>query len=389
MNRRKLLQLMSGAALIPVLPYSLSRASAFNGRRVILLELSGANDGLNTLVPYSDQRYYELRPTIGLTTNKLISLDQEFALHNSLQKLMPLWEAGQFAMVHGLGYPSPNRSHFKSIALWETGGDGHTSKRQGWMTHDIEHAYASNEVDAHGIVLGGGMGIFSSAEGNWLSMSSADQFADLKTPAFSGTPATNPAMAMLLDSAQVLQSSLNRISNKIKNNRKRAQLRGGALSQQMAHAINIINSDVNAPVIKLSLGGFDTHENQLGRHQALLKHAANAIAALHKELKISGQWDNTVLVTYSEFGRRAFENKSGGTDHGTAAAHMITGGGIKGGLYGNAPDLGALVDGDLQHTMDYRAVYSRVLADWLQLPTDSFSAFADHRLDGLIQESAG
>lgn len=384
MNRRKLIQLMGTAALLPVLPFSLSHGRSFSGRRVILLELSGANDGLNTVVPYQDDRYYELRPKIGLSADKVITLDNEFALHKSLKPIMPLWESGEFAVVHGLGYPAPNRSHFKSIALWETGGDGNRSSHTGWATHDIEHAYASNELDAHGIVLGGGMGIFSSAEGNWLSMSSVDQFSNLQSPDTTRTLSNNPAMAMLLDSAQVLQSSLTRISNKIKDNKKRVRVPGGPFSQQMSHAINIINSGIDVPVIKLKLGGFDTHENQLTRHQNLLKQAAVAISALKKELTKTDQWDNTVLVTYSEFGRRAKENKSGGTDHGTAAAHILTGGGINGGLYGESPDLGNLLKGDLQHTMDYRAVYSRVLSDWLQLPSDSFAAYRDNRLDQLL-----
>lgn len=387
MNRRKLLQLMSTAALLPLLPLlpaSLAQAGQFNGRRVILLELSGANDGLNTLVPFSDERYYELRPNIGIKKNKLITIDQDFALNNALQNLMPLWESGEFAMIHGLGYPSPNRSHFKSIALWETGGDGNRAAYSGWSTHDIEHAYANTEIDAHGIVLGGGMGVFSSAEGNWLSMSSADQFADLKTPEIEISSTPNAAMEMLLDSAAVLQSSLTKLSSKIKRNKRRVSIGGGLLAQQTAHAINIINSDIEVPVIKLSLGGFDTHENQPGRHTALLKQTALAISALRMELIKSGQWDQTLLVTYSEFGRRARENRSSGTDHGAAAAHMVAGGGIRGGLYGRSPDLGALVQDDLQHTMDYRAVYSKVLDDWLQLPTDSFSAYSDQRLNKLF-----
>ncbi len=384
MNRRKLVQLMGTAALLPVLPFSLSQAKPFSGRRVILLELSGANDGLNTVVPFKDHRYHELRPTIGLKEHQVIKLNSQFALHNSLKPIMPLWESGEFAVIHGLGYPQPNRSHFKSIALWETGGDGNRGNRAGWATHDLEHAYASSELDAHGIVLGGGMGIFSSGEGNWLSMSSVDQFDNLQTPATKITTSNNPAMAMLLDSAQVLQSSLTRISSKISNHKTRVKVPGGRLAQQMSHAINIINSGIDVPVIKLSLSGFDTHENQTGRHQALLSQTANAIAALKKELQKTDQWDNTIVITYSEFGRRAIQNKSGGTDHGTAAAHIIAGGAINGGLYGEAPDLGNLLRGDLQFTMDYRAVYSRLLSDWLKLPSDSFASYADNRLDQLL-----
>ncbi len=384
MQRRKLLQMAGTAALLPLLPFSVSRARGYNGRRVILLELAGANDGLNTLVPYADERYYALRPTIGLKQNQLLTLNDNFGVNGSLQEIMPLWETGELAAIHGLGYPLPNRSHFKSIALWETGGDGTRSQRDGWATHDVEHAYASSEVDAHGIALGGGMGVFSNAEGNWLSMSTADQYANLSTPQVTDTENNNSAMTMLLDNARVLQSSLNRLSTKISGLRKRVNIPGGALSQQMTHAVNIINAGVEVPVIKISLGGFDTHENQIARHKRLLVQAAKAIHGLKTELTRSGEWQNTLLITYSEFGRRAAENRSGGTDHGTAAAHFVAGGSINGGLYGDHPELAALDDGDLQHTMDYRAMYSTILSDWLALPSDRFSEYKDHRLNGLF-----
>lgn len=384
MHRRQLLQLAASAALLPLSPYIAAQNNGYHGKRIILLELAGANDGLNTLVPWSDDRYYALRPTIGLSDKRIITLNQDFALHAALQPLMPLWESGELSMVHGLGYPQPNRSHFKSIALWETGGDGNQQRRDGWITHDVEHALAMNQVDAHGVALGGRMGVFSNAAGNWLSMSTADQYNGVNAPAISQSANQSPAMQALLDSATMLQKSLDKLSSKMVALQQRVNLRGGNLAQQMSHAINLINAGVQVPVIKISLGGFDTHENQIPRHNNLLKQAAAAIAGLRKELKQSGEWNNTLLVTYSEFGRRATENRSGGTDHGTAAPHIIAGGSINGGLFGTMPDLGALAQGDLQYTMDYRAVYSRLLSGWLQLPSDRFSQFADQRLDNLL-----
>ncbi|OED43079.1 hypothetical protein AB833_04665 [Chromatiales bacterium (ex Bugula neritina AB1)] len=387
MKRRHCLKLMAGCAMIPLLPFTESYANnraSTSRKRLILLELSGANDGLNTVVPYSDDRYYELRPSIGLGPDRLIKLNNNFALNASLKQAMPLWESAQLAIVHGLGYPSPNRSHFKSIALWETGGDGNVAGRHGWATHDLEHAYASSHVDAHGIVLGGGMGIFSSPGGNWLSMSAADQFSNRRVVANHTHKAVNDTMALLLDRAKVLKSSLDNISRKVALNKKRVQIHGGDLSDQMTHAVNIINSGINVPVIKLSLNGFDTHDQQTYKHQSLLSQVARAISGMRRELIKSGEWNNTVLLTYSEFGRRARENKSHGTDHGTAAAHFLCGGRINGGMYGTAPDLGQLIDDDLQHTMDYRAVYSRLLNDWLELPSNSFAKFTDDRLNHLI-----
>ena len=198
MNRRALLQLLSGLAILPMMPGT--TLASTSQRRIILLELSGANDGLNTVVPFNDDRYHELRPSIGLSKRSVIQLDDTLGFHSALKKLMPLWEKGEMAVVHGLGYPQPNRSHFKSIALWETGGDGYKKSRNGWVTHDIEHAYATANVDAHGITLGGGMGIFSSPQGNWLSMNTANQFSGrrMDTPAVESRT-NNATMRTLLE----------------------------------------------------------------------------------------------------------------------------------------------------------------------------------------------
>jgi len=410
MNRRQFVQQAMQAAFIPLLPGIVANHAHANttasttlpgqrgglpgGRRVILVELAGANDGLNTIVPWSNHYYHEYRPTIGLKESSVITLTDDYGFHQKLENLMPLWESSELAVIHGMGYPRPNRSHFKSIALWEAGGDGRQQGKQGWLTHDIEHAYASNEVDAHGIVLGGSMGIFSNAQGNWLSMTAANQFLDRKLPLdlskHSSAPAQhNPVMELLVERACTLKASLDGISAKMSTHRQsgdqRVRIRGNSrLSQQLTHTVELINAGIDAPVFKVSLSGFDTHENQPQRHQRLLQQLSTALHDLRRELTITDQWKNTVVLTYSEFGRRVVENKSQGTDHGTAAAHLLMGGNVSGGFYGTAPDLEHLDNGDLTYTMDYRAVYNRLLSDWLRLPTDSFRRYSDSRLDTII-----
>ena len=375
--------------VLPVAP-KLARANTSlldtSHKRVILLELSGANDGLNTIVPFKDDRYHELRPSIGLKSADIISLDDYFGFNNALSELMPLWENGDMAVVHGLGYPNPNRSHFTSIALWETGGDGNRQRRDGWITHDIEHAYAISNIDAHGISLGGGMGVFESNAGNWLSMKTASQFAgkSMDSPS-SNEQHKNKAIELLLDRAATLNASIDQIANKVENNPHPVRpAGGGSFYAQIAHAVNLINSGIDAPVLKISLGGFDTHENQPGRHTGLLKQLAKGAGTLQKELTKTDNWNNTVVVSYSEFGRRAAQNQSNGTDHGTAAAHFVFGGNISGGFHGQHPDLGQLKDGDLQFTMDYRALYSSVLGDWLNLPDNAFKQYRTNDLSNLF-----
>lgn len=389
MNRRSIIKLLSGLTVLPVVPQlSLANSSPSDTspKRVILLELSGANDGLNTVVPYKDDRYHELRPSIGLKSQNVISLDDYFGFNNALKALMPLWEKGDMAIVQGLGYPNPNRSHFTSIALWETGGDGNRPRRNGWITHDIEHAYAISNIDAHGISLGGGMGVFRSSAGNWLSMKSAAQFTGRN---IGSTPARksheNKMLELLLDRASTLNSSVEQIATKVENNRYPVKPTArGDFSAQIAHAINLINSGINAPVLKISLAGFDTHENQPGRHKQLLMQLAKGVSTLKEELDKTDHWNDTVVISYSEFGRRAAQNQSNGTDHGTAAAHFVFGGKVNGGFYGQHPDLGNLQNGDLQFTMDYRALYSSVLEDWLNLSENTFKQYRTNTLDSLF-----
>ena len=169
----------------------------------MLVELSGANDGLNTVIPFQDHRYRELRPQIGIEHKDMITLDSGFALHGAMRPVMESWDDGDLAILPGLGYPNPNRSHFKSIALWETGGDGNGSGRSGWLTQAVEGMPGTADLDAHGISLDGGMGVFASPSGIWLSMTSVAQFtklADQPFPSYAETD--NPALNLLLGRMQ-------------------------------------------------------------------------------------------------------------------------------------------------------------------------------------------
>jgi len=355
------------------------------GRRLILLELAGANDGLNTVIPWRDDQYFKLRPSLALGQNERFELNDDFALHHALKPLLSLWQSGELGIVHGLGYPKPNRSHFKSIKLWETGGDGNREGRQGWITHDLEHRCTLRQADACGISLGGGMGPFANSQGNWLSMRSLGQFRETKLSIdTTGTPADNPLMKLLNDRALTLEQTLSRLSDKLQADNTIVNRNGSKLARQIRQAISLINTGVDVPVLKLSLGGFDTHENQRNRHQRLLRDLATAIASLRRELKSRGEWDNTLLLTYSEFGRTPAENSNGGTDHGTVAPHFVIGGQVRGGFYGQAPTLPANDDADMNYTMDYRALYSTVLQQWLQTETDQFAHWHDKRLDSLV-----
>jgi uncharacterized protein (DUF1501 family) len=302
-------------------------------------------------------------------------------------------QAGDLAVIQGLGYPGQNRSHFKSIALWETGGDGNRAGKTGWLTEDIEGMGSVNEFDAHGISLDGGMGVFASSTGMWLSMTSLSQFtslgeatARLASNSNGVLAAGNPALSMLLDREQALNSAMTRISPKIgaMNNSNLLQVNAGELGRQAVMAAQLIQAGIDAPVLKLKIGGFDTHESQYWTHKNLLRDLGNALAGLRATLKQSGHWEDTLVMTYSEFGRRAFENQSEGTDHGTAAPHFVMSGSLEGGIWGVHPDLSNLIEGDMQFTLDYRSVYHMVLSNWFKLGQNRFQNFDKSSIDGIL-----
>lgn len=388
MDRRKVLSSLVAGLSLPLAPIQLAEAAARSGRRLILVELSGANDGLNTVVPWANDRYRAIRPSVSLDRSDLITLDDQLGLNDALSSLGPAWQAGEMAIIQGLGYPEQNRSHFKSIALWETGGDGNRAGRNGWLTEDVEAM--GSRFDAHGISLDGGMGVFASSSGLWLSFTSLHHLQTLSAAnaGLGGTvsDSANPALSMLLDRGNALDSAMGQISAKIqqKGLGRHVNIDGGDLGRQAALAATLISAGVDAPVLKMKIGGFDTHENQRGDHERLLRDLGRSLAGLRSALKQSGHWDQTLILTYSEFGRRATENYSQGTDHGTAAPHLLLGGGVRGGLFGRHPDLEDLEDGDLKYTLDYRSVYQRLLAGWFGLPDNRFSGFEDASLDGLL-----
>lgn len=388
MNRRSLLKSIAAGLTLPMCLTPLQKLMAAqgiaNGRRLVLVELSGANDGLNTLVPINNDHYHRLRPSIGLNKNDVISIDDQIAFHAALKPLMRLWNKGEMAWVQGLGYPQPNRSHFASIALWETGGDGNRAGRNGWVTHDIEHRLGRTVGDAHGVSLKGDLNLFASQSGRWMSLQSTSQIESGNMALPESGKRYNETLDRVSEKMQELHFTLASLSAKIRKAPALKQLPGGGLGVQFAQVLQLIHAGIDTPVYRVQLNGFDTHDSQLRRHAKLLRQLSDAINGFSRVLQSDGEWDNTLIMTYSEFGRRAAENLSGGTDHGTAAPHLITGGRIRGGLYGTAPNLSKLIDGDLAHSTDYRSLYDRVLGDWFDIEANQFAEFSTPELQELI-----
>jgi uncharacterized protein (DUF1501 family) len=325
-------------------------------RILVLIELKGGNDGLNTVVPYTDPAYAQLRPSIALPAASVLPLDARTGLHPELKALLPLWEQRELAIVQGVGYPQPNLSHFRSIEYLDTG----------WVGRAMRAGLGDRATyTAEGVRVGATeQGVLAGARS--VSLNNPESFVQSARFAASREVQGNAALQHLLQvEADVLSAA--------------AGLRGepfafqtafpaGAFGNAVRAAAQVVASQrgkTGVPVITLSLGSFDTHQGQPGTHANLLRQLAEGIAGLKGALTELGAWDRTLVMTFSEFGRRPRQNQSQGTDHGTAAPHFVTGGAVRGGLYGQPPDFSRFdATQNLIHTTDFRQLYATVAADW-------------------------
>jgi uncharacterized protein (DUF1501 family) len=329
MHRRDFLKLSALAPFAGV--PGLVRAAADRPRRLlVLIELKGGNDGLNTVVPFADPRYRELRPRIAIARDQVVQLTERVGLHPALAPLKPLWDAGELAIVQGVGYPEPNLSHFRSIEIWDTASRSDDYLDEGWLARAFERSPWPATYAAEGVVVGaGGMGPLTGRRVRALALASPAQFVRAAGPEF------------------------------------RAGFPAGAFGDGIRAAAQLAANPAGIPVVRLSLASFDTHANQQPVQANLLRQLGEGIAALRSALVEADLWKSAVVATYAEFGRRPRENESGGTDHGTASAHLVLGGAVRGGLHGAAPALDRLDgNGNLPHAVDFRAYYATFLERW-------------------------
>lgn len=367
MKRRSLLTL---AALSPLL--ASFGLDCFAGDKalpvLVLVELNGGNDSLNTVVPLHQlSAYQQLRPHLGLKAKERLALDDSFALHQALSPLLPVWEQGQLALVHGLGYPEPNRSHFRSIEIWDTASAADQYLESGWLSAP-GGALARNGLA--GLVFGRNAAPVAGVQSHFLRLDSIEAFLQQAGRLSRIAEQTeNPALRHLIRLQNSITDSEQLLRQRLVNKHDLSHsFPSTPFGRQLADVAQLIQLDLGIPIFKVSLGSFDTHRNQRQTHARLLAHLAEGLVALRAVLTRSGHWDKTLVMTYSEFGRRASENASGGTDHGTAATHFVLGGRVKGGHLGTHPDLNALEDRDMRFSTDFRRLYQSVLTDWWRRP---------------------
>jgi len=333
------------------------------GRILLLVELKGGNDGLNTLVPYADPRYRELRAGIGVPRPRVVQLDEKVGLHERLAPLMDSWKAGDLAIVQGVGYPYPNRSHFRSIEIWDTASAASQTLSEGWIAQAFRGTRLAKGIGVDCIVADTNALPSTGPSLRTIVMQDAENFLSQATAAATA-PATNdggnPALRHLLAVRQEINGAAAGLRDRLREAPAPAETypQDLLLGRQLDLATRVLSARVPVVAIKVALGGFDTHANQPPTHERLLASLASNLAILRRNLIAAELWKDVVVVTYSEFGRRARQNASDGTDHGTSAPQFIMGGSVKGGLHGAYPPLSDLEDGDLRHTVDFRNVFA-------------------------------
>lgn len=333
------------------------------GRILLLVELKGGNDGLNTLVPYADPKYRDLRGGIGVPRERVVQLDEKVGLHEKLAPLMDSWKAGDLAILQGVGYPYPNRSHFRSIEIWDTASASSQTLSEGWMAQAFSGTKIARGVGVDCIVADTNALPSTGPSLRTIVMQDAENFLR-QANAIGATSAMadggNPALRHLLAVRQEINAAAAGLRDRLHAAPAPAEPYGQEyqLGRQLDLATRVLSVKVPVVAIKVALGGFDTHANQAPTHERLLAFLATNLATLRRNLIAADLWKDVVVMTYSEFGRRAKQNASGGTDHGTSAPQFVMGGGVRGGLHGAYPSLSDLQDGDLKHTVDFRNVFA-------------------------------
>ncbi|HEY9248980.1 MAG TPA: DUF1501 domain-containing protein [Rariglobus sp.] len=350
---------------------------------LVLVQLAGGNDGLNTVIPYEDPEYYRLRPTIGIKKQEAIRLDDTLGLHPSLAALHTLMQEGRAGVIQNVGYPNPNHSHFRSSEIWETGSESNQFLPTGWIGRFLDNAcegapgtagtggdpvavHVTNELP-QSFLAGKPHATFGLRGGGTRNK---ENLAFLEKLVKEDDHEANANASFLRATMMDALVTEQRVQKIIGGYRAESVYPGNGFAQSLRNVASLISAGMSTRVYFVSLGGFDTHSNQANNHANLLRTLSEGLAAFQKDL-VAKKLDSQVLtMTFSEFGRRPNENESRGTDHGTAAPLFIMGSGLKGSLYGTPPSLNLPKNQDLVFSTDFRQVYATVLDKWFSCPTD-------------------
>ena len=349
---------------------------------LVVVQLTGGNDGLNTVIPFKDPEYGKLRPTLAIPAGQVKKLDDAVGLHPSMDGLAKLLEDRALCVVQGVGYPNPTQSHFRSMDIWQAASREKTLT-EGWLGKALKHLpntpafHLARDNESAPLALAGApvrapsIGKLSDFQLQTVASSSAD--GKEQRAVMEGVVKPRQTQPNLLDFVQRTAASTYASSKRLqeigKNYQPKVPYPNTGLANHLKLAAQLIDAGLGARIFYVSIDGFDTHATQLGTHASLLGQVSGAMTAFYQDMAARGQKDRILMMTFSEFGRRAGENGSRGTDHGSAAPMLLVGGGVKAGVVGGHPSLTELEFGNLKHAIDFRQVYAAVLDQWLGVPS--------------------
>lgn len=383
-NRREFLAHSSLIALAPTVPAFLSRIarageSAANGRILVVIQMSGGNDGINTVVPFADEGYVKHRDKLRIRTDELIKINDQVGLHPALRSIAELLHDGRLAIVQGVGYPNPDRSHDVSMAIWQTARfDPTEHKSFGWIGRAMDDGPQPSTGSPQMLLLGTenppiairGRRSTSVALAHLQDLRLIDNAARLAVsePEIRTSDPTANITAFVQRSALDAYAAADLLEDVTQRSSARAAGYPSAkLGDRLRMIAQLIKADFGTPVYYAVQDGYDTHAGQLPTHQDLLSALAQSLRAFLEDLKAARLDDRVVVLCFSEFGRRVAENASLGTDHGTAGPVIVAGRSVRPGLIGEVASLSDLDDGDLKMGIDFRQIYAAVLEQWLGL----------------------
>ena len=358
--------------------YAAKKGGVNNDNVLVMIQLAGGNDHLRTVVPLQDPRLHDLRPILAAqSVPSALPLNANFGLNQNMQGIKALWDQGKLAIVEGVGYPNPSFSHFESIRVWET-GDPSRRQVEGWLGKTITENYDSQGHPLTGCACGttNVPGALRDLHATVSVIDNSRAFGfqggtKIETAAgalWKGTPGIYGALFdTAISTAQQTISSVRTATSRqsgarYTDNAKLVYPSKTELGAALQLAASLITSGSGVKLLHVTLGGFDTHETELNRHNDLMGYLDQSVAAFYHDLDAHGMADKVLIATWSEFSRRPKENASGGTDHGAASAVLLMGNPVQGGFYGQTPSLSALDDtGNLKYTVDFRAVYQEIL----------------------------
>ena len=356
-------------------------AQAASDRTLIVVQMAGGNDGLNTVIPFTDPLYRQVRPTLGIPDSQVLHLDTRLGFHPNLQPLKTLWDAGHLAIVEGVGYPNQSLSHFQAMDIWQTldldgaGSEGWLGKLvAGWVDSD-GHPFKALDIGVQTAQA------LSSINAPVPTLASVNTYRLYPDPAdvdggnarlqalmnlYNSYPKTSPYAALLDTTALNAQDGSRQLHEASASYQPAVTYPAGPFAAGLKVLAEAIVQGLGLRVGYVTLGGFDTHANQQTTHDALMKMLADGLFAFYTDLAHHGKADKVVMMTWSEFGRRVEENGSLGTDHGTAAPMFVLGNPVNKGIFGEPPSLSSLDNNsNLKYTTDFRSVYATVLDRWL------------------------